>query len=163
MTLNTQLFGTIEINPDDIISFHEGLPGFPLCTRFAVLFQEAHEEAGESGEVFNTICFLQSVEDAELSFVLIDTTSLFPEYRPLALLEYAKDAQSGFDHKNFAVYNILTIHDDMANSTANLKAPIVLDLIDKLGRQVIFKDDESYPIRARIFDAPPKKDGECAC
>ena len=163
MTLNTQLFGEIEINPDDIINFHEGLPGFAERTRFVALFQEAQEEGeGGLGEVFDTICFLQSVDDAELSFVLIDTTPLLPEYRPLALLEYAKDAATGFDHKNLVVYNILTIHDEMSNSTANLKAPIVLDLLNKSGRQVIFKGDDNYPIRARIFDAP-QKDGECSC
>jgi len=154
MTINTQNFGTVEINPKDILSFHEGLPGFSHAKNFVVLFQEDEEVEGES-----PICFLQSTDKEDLSFVLIDVSGLVLGYRAQALLEYARDAASGFDHENLAVYNIVTLRDELMDSTANLKAPIVIDIKSKTGRQVLYQGDD-YPVRARLSDIMR---GESAC
>ena len=157
MTLNTQAFGEIHINDEDILTFPEALPGFPDMKKFVVLFQEDAE-----GETDNFICFLQSIENEGLSFVLADVSGILPEYRPLALLEYAREAGEGFDQKNLIVYNILTVHDELVDSTANLKAPVVIDVSAKTGRQIFCQGDE-YPIRARLFDLAEQKGGACQC
>ncbi|MDR2166826.1 MAG: flagellar assembly protein FliW [Clostridiales bacterium] len=151
MKITTRNFGEIEINSEDIINFNEGLPGFPECKDFVVLFQE-DEEIAQEGTPFNTICFLQSIDDGELSFVLVDMTAFLPEYRPLALVEYARENVGEFDPDALVVYNILTVYDELSDSTANLKAPIIIDFVQKKGRQIICQGDE-YPIRAKIFEA----------
>jgi len=156
MTLKTQNFGEIQINQNDILHFPAGIPGFWDETDFVLLFQDQESEGEES-----IICFLQSTTNPELSFVLIDVSGFLPDYRPLALLEYAKDALD-FDQKNLAVYNILTVHDKLNDSTANLKAPIIIDITDKTGRQVLCGDDD-FPIRANIFNLDTNKGGDCPC
>jgi len=159
MTLKTQNFGEIQIRQEDIINFSEGIPGFWNAKDFVLLFQEQTQEQ-EGNE--SIICFLQSVTDEELSFVLIDISSFQPSYRPLALLEYAKTAEN-FDQKNLAVYNILTVHDNLNDSTANLKAPIIIDITENTGRQVLCAD-EDFPIRASILELTGQaKDGGCQC
>jgi len=70
----TTHFGTIEYNPESVITFPKGiiqLDGFEQCTRY-VLF---HEEA--SSGVFH---YLQSLDDAELSFTVVDPTLLSIDY-----------------------------------------------------------------------------------
>ena len=64
----TSHFGTIDYNPESVITFPNGiiqLEGFEHCTRY-VLF---HEEANSG--VFH---YLQSLDDAELSFTVVDPT-----------------------------------------------------------------------------------------
>jgi len=70
----TSHFGTIEYNPESVITFPKGiiqLDGFEQCTRY-VLF---HEEA--SSGVFH---YLQSLDDAELSFTVVDPSLLSIDY-----------------------------------------------------------------------------------
>lgn len=70
----TTHFGTIEYNPESVITFPKGiiqLDGFEQCTRY-VLF---HEEA--SSGVFH---YLQSLDDAELSFTVVDPSLLSIDY-----------------------------------------------------------------------------------
>ena len=70
----TTHFGTIDYNPESVISFPNGiinLDGFENCTRY-VLF---HEES--SSGVFH---YLQSLDDADLSFTVVDPTLLSIDY-----------------------------------------------------------------------------------
>lgn len=70
----TTHFGTIDYDPNGVITFPKGiiqLEGFENCTRY-VLF---HEESGSG--VFH---YLQSLDDADLSFTIIDPTLLNIDY-----------------------------------------------------------------------------------
>ncbi|MCL2575964.1 MAG: flagellar assembly protein FliW [Defluviitaleaceae bacterium] len=154
MKLTTQGFGEIEINTEDIISFGDGLPGFADDKRFVILLQE--DDGGIS-----PIRFLQSVDNGDLSFVLVDMTAFLPEYRPLVLVELAKEQGDNFDPDNTMIYNIATIYEELMDSTVNLKAPIVVNLEQKIGRQFLCGDD--FPIRARLFDQSATKGCGCGC
>jgi len=156
MTLNTQTFGEIQINQDDILNFPEGIPGFWEEKDFVLL-----HTSEEGSEQEDAICFLQSTKNHDLSFVLIDVSGFLGDYRPLALLEYAKTAEE-FDQNNLLVYNILTVQDELSDSTANLKAPIIIDINKKTGFQVLCQDSD-FPIRARLFDIVNQEGGDCQC
>ncbi|WP_151670518.1 flagellar assembly protein FliW [Nitrincola schmidtii] len=62
MQINTALFGPQEIQDDELITFPQGLPGFEENTRFKVF----HEEGKP------TVHWLQSVDDAELCFSVME-------------------------------------------------------------------------------------------
>ncbi|MCL2236105.1 MAG: flagellar assembly protein FliW [Defluviitaleaceae bacterium] len=143
MTISTSNFGEIEINPADIINFEEGLPGFAKATRFVVLFQEPE------GETPNPISFLQSVDDAELVFVLANMDDFYPDYAPMVHPFVEKD---GFDVNSTAIYNIATVFEDMTQTTVNLKGPVLIDYDKKRGKQIVCQGDE-FPIRAILFGA----------
>jgi len=148
MKITTQSFGEIEVSSEDIIRFNEGLPGFVDNKRFVILFPDQAET-----EELSALCFLQSVDDEDLSLVLVDMTAFLPEYRPFALVEYARENDGPLVPEDLAVYNIVTVRDILADSTVNLKAPVVVNFEKKSGKQVICQGDE-YPIRAKLFNQP---------
>jgi len=156
MKLTTQNFGEIEINQEDIINFNDGLPGFVNAKGFVIMLQE------DDNQDQSPICFLQSTDDGELCFVLVDMTVFLPEYVPLVLLELAKEDRENFDPDNTMVYNIATIYDELTESTVNLKAPIVVNLAQKSGRQFLCAGDD-FPIRAKLFNPTQNCDCDCSC
>ena len=56
MKINTKIFGEIEISEDKIVTFRNGIIGFPELRRFALLHDE--ERGTNAG-----IRFLQSLEE----------------------------------------------------------------------------------------------------
>lgn len=75
MLLNTTHFGEVEVNPESIITFPQGLTGLPELTRF-VLLHEERSNSSESPIVF----WLQSLDEPEMSFNLIDPDVLGVNY-----------------------------------------------------------------------------------
>ena len=64
MKLNTRIFGEVEIEDSKIISFPNGIIGFPDLKRFTLM----HDE--EQGT--NTIKWLQSVEEPGFAMPVMD-------------------------------------------------------------------------------------------
>ena len=71
MDISTTRFGRLDVDEQRIISFSRGLLGFGESTQFALI-----QPSGDS-------CFywLQSVDDAELAFVLVDPQLFFKDYQ----------------------------------------------------------------------------------
>ena len=70
MKLSTKHFGEIEIDEKNILDFTDGLPGFPDDRQFILI---------ENEEPF---CWLQSITDGELAFILVDAFKVLPDYNP---------------------------------------------------------------------------------
>lgn len=138
MKIVTRNFGEIEICEEDIIDFYEGLPGFKECHRFALL-----------SEKDSPIAFLQSTEDGEVSFVVVDATAYMPNYNPHVDESFIAPLGS-YNPDTFLIYNIATVSQKLEDSTVNLKAPIVINAASKKGRQIICEDKE-YSIKAPLF------------
>ena len=64
-------YGTLEIDPDTLLSFPSGLPGFENLTRFTLL----HEE-GKS-----TVFWLQSVDDTDVQFSVTNPNNFKVNYQ----------------------------------------------------------------------------------
>ena len=71
MQIETTRFGQIEINSDRIISFPEGILGFPEYRDYALV------QTNEEGHFF----WLQSIERPELAFVVCDPLLFVPDYQ----------------------------------------------------------------------------------
>ena len=161
MLLNTKHFGEIDYDENTIITFEEGMPGFD-DTQFLLL-------ADNPNDLF---CWLQSVEDGDLAFVLMDVKQVMPEYDPQIepeMLESLTDdaaggsgaarrsgATKGPGAKNskasaFSYYNIAVVPDDLQKMRVNLKAPVVINTVARKGKQVI-ASNEDYSLRHYIFD-----------
>ena len=154
MKLETRNFGEIEISEDDIIDFHDGLPGFPDDKRFVLL-----------SESDSPISFLQSVDGGDVSFVLVDMLVFMPDYNPRVDESFIEDLGT-FDPANFLIYNIATVFENLNESTVNLKAPLIVNAVEKKGKQVVCENEE-YSVKALLFapagaDAASQEEGE-AC
>ncbi len=132
--------GVIEFSSDDVLSFPDGLLGFPDQKRF-VLVQ--HKED-------SPFRWLLSVDDTNLAFLVVDPAHYVADYAP-PMPKTASDALQ-LDHTTpMLVYTIVTIPsghpEDM---TLNLAGPVVVNCAASLGRQIVL-DDEAYPVRQRAF------------
>jgi len=146
MNVETRNFGTIEVNDDDVLYFDEGLPGFPGDRRFVLLTE---------GE--NPICYLQSVDNGDVAFVVADLVSIMPNYSPQVAEEHLGNIGE-CDDEDLLVLNICTVSTTMEDSTVNLKAPIVINVAAKKGKQVICSNEE-YMINAPLFGDDDAEEG----
>ena len=145
MKLRTKHFGDIDYDSSLVINFEEGLPGFPDHRRFVILLENARED---------TFCWLQSVEDGQLAFALINIYNVKPDYNPLVNSEEVASLGDMGDN-NLLIYNVVVIPDDIKQMRANLRAPIVINPTTKKGKQVIL-DNEDYQLKYKIFDEVEK-------
>lgn len=129
MKIPTTRFGAIDVADDEILSFPEGLLGFPALRKFALI-------PNPKGGPF---LWLQAAEDPGVAFVVVDPVEFFSDYKvsvrsdDVASIRLA-DAAEG------RVVVILTVPGDPREITANLQGPIVLNIKERLGRQVVLAE-----------------------
>jgi flagellar assembly factor FliW len=138
--LSTTRFGDIDIDESRAILMKGGILGFEHLKRYVFLVQD--EEV--------LFCWLQCIDDSSLAFVVINPFVIKPDYKPviqdddLELLEIKSP-------KDVILMSIVTVHPDPFKVTANLKAPIVINIKKRLAKQVIL-DKLDYPIRYPIMN-----------
>lgn len=143
MKIDTRNFGEIEIDENKIFEFEDGLPGFPDDKRFVVLSEEEVDE--------NTVFFwLQSLDDKNVAFVVIDMLIVKHDYKP-QVKEELPDYMGDYEESEILIYNIAVVPENVNKMSVNLKAPVVLNNKTKKGCQIIF-NEEDYPIRYYIFE-----------
>lgn len=140
MEVKTKFHGTIKLLDEDVITFHGGIPGFQDESRFAVLPIEGD----------NTFLILQSLSTTELAFVIVNPFHYFPEY-DFTLEDQVVEKLNIASTEDVLVYSVLTIQEPFENTTANLQAPIIINLKEKMGKQVILNND-TYTTRHKILE-----------
>ncbi|AGA56404.1 hypothetical protein Theco_0157 [Thermobacillus composti KWC4] len=126
MKMETTRFGELEIGGEDIYTFPDGIPGFEQDKRFALVGLEG----------LDGIACLQCVDRGELSFIVVNPFVFFPDYE-FQLPDADAGRLEAEDPGDLSVWAIVTIKDRLETATANLVAPVVLNLRKKLGKQVI--------------------------
>ena len=143
MRISSPRFGEIEVREDDVIRFPSGILGFEHVKHYLLLEHSP-------GSVFH---ILQGVDDPAVAFVLIDPRTFRPDYRVAVAPEAVKDLELE-DVQEATVYAIVTVPaGDPAGMTANLQAPVVLNLQKRLGCQVVLPDGPyglRHPILAEL-------------
>ena len=142
MILNTKHFGKLEVDENRIISFEYGIPGFPDDKRFIIVTDIDEPES--------LYCWLQSVDDGNVSLVLIDSFFAMPDYNPL-VNEGDIEGLGNVDLSDIISFNVAVIKSNLEESTINLKAPILINEKTKKGKQVIVTNEE-YTIRHNLVE-----------
>ena len=137
----TRHFGEIEYEPSRSIHFPQGIPGFPQCKQFLLMSENESED---------TFFWLQSLEDGDVAFTLMNVYDYLPDYNPQVEEEELSDL-GDVDGRALDIYNIAVIPEYARQTRVNLKAPIVINEAAGLGKQVICSNDE-YSIRFMIFE-----------
>lgn len=128
MELQTKI-GTFKIEEDDIIHFPTGILGFSELRRYVII--------DRSDSVFS---FLQSVDEPDLTFVVIQPELVVGEYS-VRLRAEEIDLLRIASPEDGRVYAIVTIPEDVAAMTVNLQAPLVINTKDRFAAQIIVADD----------------------
>lgn len=141
MNIESQRFGTIEINEDELLAFPAGVIGFPTEQRFALV---PHHGSGY-------IAWLQSVSTPGLAFPVVSAHAFGERYPDVPVAGAAAEAGLEGPEDALAVMVVLCA---LANqpATVNLLAPIVVNASTRKGAQVIL---EGTRFSTREFFALP--------
>src|SRR5438105_3887673 len=128
MQIQTTRFGTVEIEADDIIHFPNGMLGLEDCRHWVLLADAENDALG----------WLQSTARADVALAVVSPRRFQAEYQvrvsrselaPLALKE-VKDAKV-----------LVIVGKSERGITLNLKAPLVINVSQRVGRQVVSNGD----------------------
>ncbi|HHV74875.1 MAG TPA: flagellar assembly protein FliW [Thermoanaerobacterium sp.] len=139
MDIETRNFGVVSYNEEDVLHFEEGIPGFEGLKSFILL----------SSEEFTPFKWLQSLDDTDIAFVIVDPKAIIKDYKIELDVETVK-ALDIKDLNHILVFAIVVIPDEIEKMTANLKAPIIINAENNKGMQ-IFLDNDDYMIKHPIF------------
>lgn len=149
MILTQTRFGSIEFSPSDVITLEEGLVGFSDSTKFLMV-------PSKPGSPFS---WLQSAQDPSLAFLIADPAAFFEDYDP-EISDFDANQLGLLNGGDFAIFVTSAIPvGEPKKATANLAAPILINLDTKRGKQVVL-DNEAYTMRHPIFSeqsAPAQK------
>jgi len=135
MRFNTTRFGHIDIDNDDLLHFASGLPGLEDCQRWALLADASNDALG----------WLQSTSRSDVALAVVSPRRFVPEYKvriprselsPLVMRDL-RDAQL-----------LVVVARHAGVLTLNLKAPIVINVEARTGRQVVASGD--LPMRYEL-------------
>ncbi|WP_010239576.1 flagellar assembly protein FliW [Clostridium arbusti] len=139
MELKTKYHGTIEYSEDEMIHFKKGMPGFLDLKKF-LLFPV------EENDFFSV---LHSVEDNSIGFIVVSPFNIKKDYKIELNDTVLKDLNIK-EQKDVLIFNTVTLSSEVTKITSNLKAPIVINIKDRLGEQIIL-NDEKYEIKYPLF------------
>ena len=129
MQIATTHFGPIEIEIDDILLFPSGIVAFEDCQHWVLLSDEENP----------ALAWLQSITRSEVAVPVVSPRRFTPEYAvhvtrgQLLPLEFSQFDQA---------YVLTIVSQSDGDLTVNLKAPLIINLDRRLGRQVITTDDQ---------------------
>lgn len=114
-----------------VIEFIETIAGFPDQRRFALVQLEA------DGVLYS----LRSLDDPGLRFLVIPPMSFFPAYAPA--IDASEVAMLGAaTPEELLLLVVLRAGDSLHSTTANLKAPIVVNAHTRQACQLILDNDD---------------------
>ena len=132
MKLLTRDLGELEIDEKDIVTFSGPIFGFEKYRRFVFLFQE---------DLSEHFIWLQSVEEPELCFILVQPDLITDHYTP----ELPREAKDLLGEGDYMCWLIVSLREPFAESTVNLRSPIVVN--PELRQAAQFVLDGGLPIR----------------
>jgi flagellar assembly factor FliW len=146
MKLETTRFGSLDIDEQGIVTFTGPIIGFQEYRRFVVL-------PGPDG---SDLQWLQSTDSGDLAFIIMDPRTVVPEYAiKLGAHELAELAVDGVD--KLEVYTLVVVPKDPTQIRTNLKAPVLINPVQRLGKQTIL-ENSSYPVQFLL--APSQQGGQ---
>lgn len=136
LLIESTRFGQLEVDSDSVIVIPAGLIGFPRHTKFVMLEHKP------------PFYWLHSTEEAGLAFVVIDGAELLQNFdiKP----PFGDSSIDLKDGDEFATLVVVTVRPDATQTTANLKAPVFVNLRNRYGIQIIF-DDPRLTTRFCLF------------
>jgi flagellar assembly factor FliW len=134
MNIATTRFGSLTIDEGDVLTFVDGLIGMEDCRRW-VLLGDAENSA---------LAWLQSVDRAEVALGVVSPRRFVPDYQ----VRVAKREIAPLELENPADAQVLVIVSHANGSLVlNLKAPLIMHLSARLGRQIVARDDHAVQHR----------------
>ena len=143
MKITTKIFGEIEIADEKIITFENGIIGFPELKRCALLHDE--EKGTNVG-----IRFLQSLDEPGFAMPVMDPLVVKPDYDPEVNDELLASA-GNINADNILVLVTVTVPNDLTQMSVNLQGPFVINVEEHKACQIIVENGD-YPVKFPIYE-----------
>jgi flagellar assembly factor FliW len=138
--VKTSRFGDIEVKKDDVIELPSGLIGFPELKEFVLLDHDKD----------SPFKWLQSLDDGTIAFVLINPLLFKSDYE--VEVTEAEVSDLSLENEDDAVISVIvTMPTNPQQMTANLKAPLIFNLKNRRGKQIILTSN-TYTPRHNIME-----------
>jgi flagellar assembly factor FliW len=151
MTIQTKIFGEIEVNEEKKIFFDNGIIGFPDLKTFLFIFDE---EKGSNGR----ISWLQSVEEPGFAMTVLNPLIVKSDYDPIVEDELIRPIGE-LNIEEMLVLVTVTIPSELEKISANLKAPIIINALTQKACQIVV-ENEDYDVKYPIYDILKKHQEE---
>jgi flagellar assembly factor FliW len=150
MIIATKHFGTLEVAEDKVLTFPQGLFAFEDKKHYVLL---------ENQGVGNPLWWLQSLDDSDLAFVLINPFLFKPDYEFELSAEDVEDLGLA-NPQEAAVFCLVVIPQEVKKMTANLLAPLVINAQLKKGKQIVLLQ-KNYTTKHLILEEMQKAKQKC--
>ena len=141
MLIKTRVFGEIEIDDTKIVTFENGIIGFPDLKKFTLLY-DAEKTGG--------IKWLQSLDEPAFAMPVMDPLYVKESYNPVVEDELLKPLGE-IKPDEILVLVTVTVPKDLKQMSVNLQGPIVINVEKHKACQVIV-DNNGYPVKFPIYD-----------
>jgi flagellar assembly factor FliW len=146
VVVNSVNFGQLEVPLEKVLSFKEGLPGFPKIRRFTVLVMED----------LKPFEYLQALDDPPIALLVVNPFLIDPEYQ-FQLSEMDMQDIESSRPEDVNIYAVATIPENPEEATLNLMAPIVINQKKRIGKQVVLHQS-GYSVRHPLFGGSKKNE-----
>ena len=144
MDIRTTRFGTLAIEADDILNFPAGMLGLEGCRQWVLLADAQNDVLG----------WLQSTSQPEVALAVVSPRRFVPDYQ----VRVARSELTPLAMEETRQAKVLVIVGKNEHSiTLNLKAPLVINLRKRVGRQVITNSDHAVQHELTRDTQPLKK------
>jgi flagellar assembly factor FliW len=137
--LTSPLLGPIDYDESLVVVFPEGLIGLEEDTRFIILNKDE----------YLPFKWLLSIDNPALALPILEPHSFMPDYK----VSLAEDSLKSIGLKSIEradIFTIVTVGTSILDTTANLRGPIIINKVNRLGKQVILSNS-SYSLRHKII------------
>ena len=146
MNIVTRLFGEIGVDINKVIHFPSGIIGFEKYKQFMII----HDAEATA----TNIVWLQSLDEPDLALPVINPLLVKPDYNPVVEDELLKPLGNPAD-EDLVFLLALTVPADMTKVTANMKAPFIINAVERKGVQLIV-DNADYPVKFNVYESVQK-------
>ena len=140
MKIDTARFGCVDIEPDDLLHFPTGLLGLEDCRHWVLLADTENDALG----------WLQASSRPEIAMAVVCPRRFVPDYQ----VRVSRGELSPLELVDVSHAQVLAIvGKNEQGITLNFKAPLVINLERRLGRQVITNGEQ--PIQFPLAGQSP--------
>lgn len=142
-TFQTKLFGNVILDSEKLITFPQGIVGFPDLKEFLLIRDSEVENGGG-------IQWLQSIGEPAFAIPVMDPFIVKPDYNPTIEDEYLKPLGE-FGEDDMLVLTTVTVPHEIENMSINLMAPLIINIATKKATQIIVENAD-YEVKFKIYD-----------
>lgn len=144
MQVHTTRFGTVDILPEDMLLFSRGLIGFE-SHRHWVLLADAR---------YSGVAWLQSLTDPAIALPMVSPRRYVPGYRVLIQRDQLTPLELAVLDEAFV---LVPLGRNETGLTLNLRAPLIVNLTRRIGRQVVTGDEQPLQLALPKIPLPLRK------